>query len=106
MRHYRANNHTRFLEAVDELAGRTTLSRYQRSLKANAMLLSGRHKEALALYSTLAGEEGEGENAAYISFYARAMIADINGDRAGYARNASAASRLRTSYLVRQNLPL
>jgi hypothetical protein len=110
VRHHRSNDHSRFLEAVDALARRKPLSRYQLVIKASALLLSGRHNEATALYSTLSGEEGEGANAAYISLYARAMIADLSGDRAEYDRNAKAALDLRlpliSRLLFRQNLPL
>ena len=110
VRLYRSNDHSRFLEAVDALARRKPLSRYELAIKANALLLSGRHKEATALYSTLSVEEGQCADAAYISLFARAMIADINGDSAGYARNAKAASGLRLPVLsrlrFRQNLPL
>ena len=106
MRFYRKRDYSTFLEMIKGIEEQNALTPYQRAVKANALLLSGEYKQALALFSLLTGVDDSTNDIDYIKLYARAMIADVNGDTDTFGRIASSASSLPCRSIVRRNLPL
>lgn len=106
MRFYRKRDYATFLEMVKDIEKQHALTPYQLAVKANALLLAGEYKRALTLFSILTGVEDDSSDVDYIRLYARAMIADINGDTETFGRIAASASSLPCRLIVRRNLPL
>ena len=104
---YRSERYHDFLSAVAQFEKSNTLTVYQLSMRANALLMVGRYRDALSLFSIISGDANEsGPDADYIRHYANAMICDINGDTEAFNRISRKASSIKVSHLVKLNLPL
>jgi hypothetical protein len=107
VRLHRTDQHQAFLSALAELEDAHKLNSYQLALKANSLLLIGRHQESRLIFSQLASSDRpRTENSAYIRVYAKAMLADLSGDKEAFARIAAESADISCSFVVRQNLPL
>jgi hypothetical protein len=107
MGHYRKAKYDKFFSLLDEMERGTAINNYQLAVKANALLLCGKYKDSLDIFSVLSSSSNdELEDSNYIAMYSRAMIADINGDSREFERLARLAAAFPARRLVKRTLPL
>ena len=107
MRFYRNSEYDRFFITVGELEKLTPLTPYQLAVKGNALLLNGKYKEALSVFTILSSNSNDKSNdTKYVAAYSRAMIADINGKSDEFDSISQAAVRIPAKRILKRNLPL
>jgi len=107
MGHYRRSQYNMFFSLLEEIEKNASITSYQLAMKANVLLLSGRYKESLAIFSVLSSDVDEDiDDIRYIAIYSRAMIEDINGNVREFQRISQLASTVPAKRMIKRNLPL